>query len=383
MLPTHAAGGLLFFSALERTCSWMSDVMLPMKTNTPMKAPGFRQPLRSKTVGCDHLEYTTLVYDEPGWMRCQPFLEERGYILRPRYRPGWVPEMLTPGKLPQECEDAIFSKGPVLDATRISDGAQVVLKIVRTGSMEVHISELLARHPGAKKHAVTVLEIIPVPDDIKWSFLVMPRMPTEQTVQGLVFLHSQNIAHRDICPNNIVVDASPMIPSGFHFVKENTSDGVHPLRVFNPDDPNTPSIKTRTEAGPLNYYLIDFGLSTWYPTFETRALVTGYFGQRAKRIPELSRTIPYDAFKVDMRLVGEMLRKDFLHRYSGLDFVIPLTRRLLRDSPARRPDAAKALAQFQRLMGQMSDEQLNQPIQRSSRRQTRKVSLFVRGFALT
>ncbi|KAJ7023878.1 kinase-like domain-containing protein [Mycena alexandri] len=367
-----------------------------------MKASGFRKPLRSK-LGCDHLEYTRLVYDERDWMRYQPFLEERGYMLRPRYRPDWVPQMLTPGKIPLECEDAISSKvrfgGPVLDATRISDGAQVVLKMVRTGSMEVHISELLARHPGAKKHAMTVLEIIPMPDDIKRSFLVMPRMRVcnrkpdfrtvrefaeflQQVLEGLVFLHSQNIAHRDICPNNIVVDASPMIPGGFHFVKENTSDGVHPLKASNPDDPTSPSIKTRTEAGPLNYYLIDFGLSTWYPSFETRALVTGYFGQRAKRIPELSRTIPYDAFKVDMRLLGEMLRKDFLRRYNGLDFVIPLTRRLLRDSPARRPDAAKALAQFLRLVGQVSEEQLNQPIKRSSRRQRRKFSLFVRGLAL-
>lgn len=108
MLPTHAAGGLLFFSALERTCSWMTD-MLPAKTNKSMKASGFRKPLRSK-LGCDHLEYTRLVYDEPDWMRYQPFLEERGYMLRPRYRPDWVPQMLTPGKIPLECEDAISSK---------------------------------------------------------------------------------------------------------------------------------------------------------------------------------------------------------------------------------------------------------------------------------
>lgn len=85
----------------------------------------------------------------------------------PRYVFGSSPQLIS-------LNDSV--QGPVLDATRISDGAQVVLKIVRTGSMEVHISELLARHPGAKKHAVTVLEIIPVPDDIKWSFLVMPRM---------------------------------------------------------------------------------------------------------------------------------------------------------------------------------------------------------------
>ncbi|KAJ7152360.1 kinase-like domain-containing protein [Mycena filopes] len=347
-----------------------------------------------------HPEFTALVDDESVWLQYQPFLEERGYMLRPRYRPGWVPEMLTPGKIPSECEDTIRFKGPVLDATRISDGAQVVLKIVRSGSMEVHISELLARHPDAEKHAIPVLEIIPMADDAKWAFIVMPRMrvcnrkPNFQTVrefaeflqqilEALVFLHSQNIAHRDICPNNIVVDASRMIPGGFHFVKDNTSDGVHPLQ------PSTTGISsgttppcimhTRTAAGPLHYYLIDFGLSTWFPSYATRAHVTGYFGQRAKRIPELSRTIPYDAFKIDMRLVGEMLRKDFLH--ARLDFVVPLARRLLRDDPARRPDAGRALAQFRRIVAKMDEAgEMDRPIARSVNLRERRLELFVRGF---
>lgn len=62
----------------------------------------------------------------------------------------------------------------------------------------------------------------------------------------------------------------------------------------------------------MNYYYIDFGLSVSYSSFETRGLVTGECGRRAKYIPEISATIPYDPFKVDVRSVGEMIRKDFL-----------------------------------------------------------------------
>jgi hypothetical protein len=117
---------------------------------------------------------------------------------------------------------------------------------------------------------------------------------------------------RDICPNNIVVDPSRIIPGGFHFACHGTSDGVHVLREYQADSNSTHFFRTRTEAGPMKYYYIDFGLAVWYPSFEARGLVTGQCGQRGKHIPELSATIPYDPFKVDVRSVGEMLRKDFL-----------------------------------------------------------------------
>jgi hypothetical protein len=112
----------------------------------------------------------------------------------------------------------------------------------------------------------------------------------------------------------MVVDASRIIPGGFHFVRVDTSDGVERFVKYREGkSPSSESVmKTRTEAGPMNYYYIDFGLSVSYSSFETRGLVTGECGRRAKYIPEISATIPYDPFKVDVRSVGEMIRKDFL-----------------------------------------------------------------------
>ncbi|KAJ6569075.1 hypothetical protein B0H19DRAFT_1256748 [Mycena capillaripes] len=269
---------------------------------------------------------TALADEEVEWARYQPFLEQRGYKLRPRYRPGWVPEMLRTGKKSWECEDAIPVWGPVLDATRISDGSQVVLKMLRMDSLELFLAQFLTEHPGADKHVIPVLEVVQLPADLDRAFMVMPRMrqshdPAFKTVgevgqfvlqvlEGMVYLHSK-ISHigLDICPRNMVIDTSRMIPGGFNFARPWTSDGVVSLRG---EKSGKPSIKTRTEAGPMKYYFIDFGLSVWFSSFETRRLVTGFFGQRGKYIPELSDTIPYDPFKVDVRLVGEMLRKDFL-----------------------------------------------------------------------
>ncbi|KAJ6463187.1 hypothetical protein DFH09DRAFT_1347319 [Mycena vulgaris] len=203
--------------------------------------------------------WTTLGDAERYWVHYQPFLEEQGYRLRPRYRPGWISDTLRLGKGLLECEDSIVCWGGVLDATRIVDGVQVVLKVVPTVSTETDISEFLKNEPVSD----------PPSFETAWEFIQF----VEQVLQGLAFLHSKNIAHRD--------DSDPLV------------------------------IKSRTRAGPMSYY-IDCGLSVHFSSFEARELVTGEYGRLRKHVPEISDTVPYDAFKADVRLVGEMLRGEYL-----------------------------------------------------------------------
>ncbi|KAJ6525996.1 kinase-like domain-containing protein [Mycena capillaripes] len=241
--------------------------------------------------------------------------------------------------------------------------------MVRSDSTEVGISTFLTNEPGLQNHTIRVLEVIPMYDQPEWSFLVMPRMRrssdvplfdtvreftefVQQVLEGLEFLHSKNIAHRDICTANLVVDPSRMIPGGFHFVCPYlASDGVHFLYTIH-------DMKSRTMAGPLQYYYIDFGLSVRFPSFETRELVTGEYGRLRKHVPEISESVPYDPFKADVRLVGEMIRTEFLLEYTGLDFIIPLVTKLRRHDPARRPDAAEALGLFRRLISKLNETEL-------------------------
>ncbi|KAJ6525990.1 hypothetical protein B0H19DRAFT_1243603 [Mycena capillaripes] len=82
----------------------------------------------------------------------QPFLKEQGYMLRRRYRPDWVPESLVLEKDPLVCEDLIGTCSEVLDATRILDVAQVVLKMVKTDLTEVGISTFLTNESAKSYH---------------------------------------------------------------------------------------------------------------------------------------------------------------------------------------------------------------------------------------
>ncbi|KAJ7108588.1 hypothetical protein C8R44DRAFT_884648 [Mycena epipterygia] len=347
---------------------------------------------------------TTLGDQELEWARYQPLLEQRGYMLRRRYRPGWVPDVLTTGKTAWDCEDAIPAWGEVLDATRISDGAPVVLKIVPTFSPDTRISWFLTNEPGAEKHALPCLELIPM--YAEFAFMVMPRMrdcsdpPYFETVREfmefleqvlelsslLIYLHSKNIAHRDICTNNIVVDPSQTIPGGAHFsAPHRTSDGVTLLAAIDPSS-GRPYMQSRTQAGPMKYYFIDFGLSVRFPPgVENRELVTGEYGRLRSRVPEISATVPYDAFKVDVRLVGEMLRHEFLSVYTGLDYIVPLVRKLRRRDPARRPDAAGALVLFRALVSGLSEKEMAGTLSELfyvKDRRRRRAMLFMKGLGL-
>ncbi|KAJ7724501.1 kinase-like domain-containing protein [Mycena metata] len=307
---------------------------------------------------------TALTEHEQLWASYQPFLEEQGYMLRPRYKPGWVAACLSNKEQDPFCfEDSVPGSPRVLDAKCMSDGADVVVKVVPTSSMEVCIAMFLTNCPDAEKHSLPCLDLIPMPDNPHDSFMVFPRMRSctcfpyintvqefieflQQMLEGLVFLHDNNIAHRAISQNHMVLNASRMIPGGFHFAKPRTSDGVTYL-LHRTGNQSVPHWKTRTEAGPMQYYFIDFGLSVQFPSRDARKLVTGVCGQH-DLIPEVSDTVPYDPFKVDVWSIGGII-VDYLEvRYAGLDYLVPLARKLRHRDPTRRLDAQDALKLFQR-----------------------------------
>jgi serine/threonine protein kinase len=112
---------------------------------------------------------------------------------------------------------------------------------------------------------------------------------------------------------NIVVDPSHMIPGGSHFLNQSRApNGVDYIYDYTGDDSIPHFKKSRTEAGPMHYYFIDFGVSVHFPSFEARTHVTGEVGRLREHNPEISETAPYDPFKVDVWLVGEMLLSEFL-----------------------------------------------------------------------
>ena len=96
---------------------------------------------------------------------------------------------------------------------------------------------------------------------------------------------------------NILMNADAMYPRGFHpVVQRMTRDFKHFAQPYS----------RATAPEPVDYWIADFGLSVHIPPGEPR-LVLGDIGAD-REVPELSDTKPYDPFKVDIFVLGNVIR---------------------------------------------------------------------------
>lgn len=96
-----------------------------------------------------------------------------------------------------------------------------------------------------------------------------------------------------------MMDVSPLIPKGFHFADWNrryTEDGVR----------TTTEWCERASVKSLQYYIIDFGISTHFPGNNNDARAIGTYGQD-RSVPEHSKTIPWNPFKSDIYQLGNAM----------------------------------------------------------------------------
>jgi hypothetical protein len=87
-------------------------------------------PPTANTAGPDSLSTETqpsnLRQIEVFWSKHYKWLEDSGYLLRPRYSPGWVPSWQGTSKDPPACEDwikpqvCVCTQIAIVDAYRIS-----------------------------------------------------------------------------------------------------------------------------------------------------------------------------------------------------------------------------------------------------------------------
>ena len=87
-----------------------------------------------------------------------------------------------------------------------------------------------------------------------------------------------------------------MVPKGSHFCKPKSHDGLKDGLEW----------KSRWSVRPVQYYFVDFGISVRCATKDTKVL--GLMAQD-KSIPELSDSIPYSPFPVDIYELGNVLRE--------------------------------------------------------------------------
>ena len=107
------------------------------------------------------------------------------------------------------------------------------------------------------------------------------------------------LSYRDCSLKNVLMDATRMYPLGFHPVDDIFLDDLTTLAPVIP----------RLEVG-VKYYFVDYGISSYFPAGSQRDLVLGIAG-RDQDVPELSKVVPYDPFKVDIFTIGNVLRGEF------------------------------------------------------------------------
>ena len=100
-----------------------------------------------------------------------------------------------------------------------------------------------------------------------------------------------------------MMDGDAMYPEGFHPVSLDKK----------PDYSGLAKYISRTAVGGVQYYFIDFGISVYLPGDLRSKMVTGILG-RDRDPPELAlskKDEPYDPFKLDIFIIGNMLRREF------------------------------------------------------------------------
>jgi len=260
----------------------------------------------------------------------QAFLLSKGYMLPRRHLyPGWHPSRLEDGDRPYECEDGVSTH--VVNARRMSDGRWVSLKRVSTGGLEPTIAIMLSSEPLSQdpwNHSVPVLDLITDNENPTISYLVMPALLrpdfeyvadvvdfVDQILEGLVFLHDAGVAHGDCTMANLMMDATDSKKKKYHLLPT---------------------------QGRSRYHFLGYTTSSYFPPGKAPGLVVGTRG-RDPEVPELSDSDPYDPFAVDIFIIGNLLRKEFVEHYTNLDFLKPLSSLATRSKPASRPSAVELL----------------------------------------
>ncbi|KAK0221606.1 kinase-like domain-containing protein [Armillaria fumosa] len=308
------------------------------------------------------------------WRDIQPWLQSRGYQLRRRYRPGWIPawKQRKTSLFWWEFEDSIKAHHPsVIDAKRISDEKPMVLKriLVSQHPHEEEVARYLSSVSDAKNHSNALIEVLTLPGDEEVKILVMPLLrrfddPPFDTIgevveflrqifEGLQFLHHHNIAHRDVGVLNILMDGS-MFPDGYHpACQSRTPDFKHKARFV-----------SRTSSSP-RYFLIDFGLSIRFNDSEKRLAVP--IRGADKTVPEFKEHAGalYDPFPTDVYYMGNFIREHFFEGSDsldkaklGLEFIGPLVDEMCCSDPLKRPCIDDVVQRFEIIRRSLPERKL-------------------------
>ncbi|KAG6835613.1 hypothetical protein H0H93_016512 [Arthromyces matolae] len=296
---------------------------------------------------------------EAFWRDNYNLLKERGYTLRDRYDPNWIPSWKKEksSKHWVDCEDGqVLRYGNIADAVR-RDGSLVALKEIKINESvhEIAVGRLFSSEPLSKNprnHCAPLLEVIDLPAGSQSVIIVMPfllqsKYPPFRTVgelaehfrqifEGLEFMHANNVVHGDCKLDNFMADAlslytSPPHPSALRMRR----DWRGPVTIRN----------SRTRR-PVKHYLIDFGLSRIYRPEDGPPLREPVWGGD-QSVPEFALPDGWE----DMGIPKQ-----------GLEFMKPLIDDMTASVPKKRPSMADVVKRFDEILKGVDDTTLRSPV---------------------
>ncbi|THU94248.1 hypothetical protein K435DRAFT_756739 [Dendrothele bispora CBS 962.96] len=331
-----------------------------------------------------------LTDSESYWKDHYSWLGEKGYQLRPRYRPDWKPSWNAKKAYnPLKFEDAQRGKEAyhLMDATRKSDGLVVLIKKIEVNdpanpTREIRMNRLLCSGlfsvDDPQNHCIPVYEILQLPENNKEHLLVMPFLEPwwpnwqevpfstigeaitfmRQVFEGVRLLHSHNIAHNDIKHDNIMVDSAPI-----------HNHPIHPSVPERRYDWSGYTTRKSLTRNPVKYYTIDFGSTLQYdPQNGPAREEPGYGGDRA--LPEFENhpNDPCDPYAVEVFRLGNLVRRFLMTNQRvwkpeevkdlkvnhAMDFMSDLVADMTQEDPSKRPSMDQVVRRFDEIVKGLS-----------------------------
>ncbi|KAF9018693.1 hypothetical protein BDZ89DRAFT_1209805 [Hymenopellis radicata] len=245
------------------------------------------------------------------WVRHQPYLLQRGDLLRPRYDPNWTPSWHLPDAHSRDPWDYEDSYVPAVVFASDDNGTVPLIEVITVPSE-------LGNKPG--EALIVMPKLI---DFHRLGFHCRSEVAhlMRSVLEAAAFMHtSVNITHGDL----VMMDPTDVCPGGYHFASLRGSDAFQPLVIFQ-------DVKYRIRSTTLLTSKVPFG----FPAGRASATIETNVQSQWKCAAEINQTS---------------------EQYIGLDDFQSLLERMTAEDVSMRPSAEEALDEMRASEAAMGSE---------------------------